>query len=135
MADEGVQYVSLSQFNAARQLAGEKPIELATDEYLVDNTIDKSTDYAKALGQKGRTITVDGHELTASGQVVSQSLQVSSMGCLIAVLVVPDELAADRFAAGDLPYLSELNVNLASDSQEQAMKDMMAEYGKGGTAE
>ena len=130
MADEGVQYVSLSQFNAARQLAGEKPIELATDEYLVDNTIDKSTDYAKALGQKGRTITVDGHELTASGQVVSQSLQVSSMGCLIAVLVVPDELAADRFAAGDLPYLSELNVNLASDSQEQAMKDMMAEYGK-----
>ena len=50
MADEGVQYVSLSQFNAARQLAGEKPIELAADEYLVDNTIDKSTDYAKALG-------------------------------------------------------------------------------------
>lgn len=130
MADEGVQYVSLSQFNAARQLAGEKPIELATDEYLVDNTIDKSTDYAKALGQKGRTITVDGHELTASGQVVSQSLQVSSMSCLIAVLVVPDELAAERFAAGDLPYLSELNVNLASDSQKQAMKDLMAEYGK-----
>ena len=52
------------------------------------------------------------------------------MSCLIAVLVVPDELAAERFAAGDLPYLSELNVNLASDSQEQAMKDMMAEYGK-----
>ena len=130
MVDEGVQYVSLSQFNAARQLAGEKPIELAADEYLVDNTIDKSTDYAKALGQKGRTITVDGHELTASGQVVSQSLQVSSMSCLIAVLVVPDELAAERFAAGDLPYLSELNVNLASDSQEQAMKDLMAEYGK-----
>ena len=130
MADEGVQYVSLSQFNAARQLAGEKPIELAADEYLVDNTVDKSADYAQALGQKGRTITVDGHELTASGQVVSQSLQVSSMSCLLAVLVVPDELAADRFAAGDLPYLSELNVNLASDSQEQAMKDMMAEYGK-----
>lgn len=130
MADEGVQYVSLSQFNAARQLAGEKPIELAADEYLVDNTVDKSTKYAQALGQKGRTITVDGHELTASGQVVSQSLQVSSMSCLLAVLVVPDELAADRFAAGDLPYLSELNVNLASDSQEQAMKDMMAEYGK-----
>ena len=130
MADEGVQYVSLSQFNAARQLAGEKPIELAADEYLVDNTIDKSTDYAKALGQKGRTITVDGHELTASGQVLSQSLQVSSMSCLIAVLVVPDELAAERFAAGDLPYLSELNVNLASDSQGQAMKDLMAEYGK-----
>lgn len=130
LADACVQYVSLSQFNAARQLAGEKPIELATDEYLVDNTIDKYTDYAKALGQKGRTITVDGHELTASGQVVSQSLQVSSMSCLIAVLVVPDELAAERFAAGDLPYLSELNVNLASDSQEQAMKDLMAEYGK-----
>ena len=130
MADEGVQYVSLSQFNAARQLAGEKPIELAADEYLVDNTVDKSAKYAQALGQKGRTITVDGHELTASGQVVSQSLQVSSMSCLLAVLVVPDELAADRFAAGDLPYLSELNVNLTSDSQEQAMKDMMAEYGK-----
>lgn len=130
MADEGVQYVSLSQFNAARQLAGEKPIELAADEYLVDNTVDKSAKYAQALGQKGRTITVDGHELTASGQVVSQSLQVSSMSCLLAVLVVPDELAADRFAAGDLPYLSELNVDLASDSQEQAMKDMMAEYGK-----
>ena len=130
MADEGVQYVSLSQFNAARQLAGEKPIELDADEYLVDNTVDKSAKYAQALGQKGRTITVDGHELTASGQVVSQSLQVSSMSCLLAVLVVPDELAADRFAAGDLPYLSELNVNLASDSQEQAMKDMMAEYGK-----
>ena len=130
MADEGVQYVSLSQFNAARQLAGEKPIELAADEYLVDNTVDKSAKYAQALGQKGRTITVDGHELTASGQVVSQSLQVSSMSCALAVLVVPDELAADRFAAGDLPYLSELNVNLASDSQEQAMKDMMAEYGK-----
>ena len=130
MADEGVQYVSLSQFNAARQLAGEKPIELAANEYLVDNTVDKSAEYAKALGQKGRTITVDGHNLAASGQVVSQSLQVSNMSCLIAVLVVPDELAADRFAAGDLPYLSELNVNLASDSQEQAMKDLMAEYGK-----
>ena len=128
MADEGVQYVSLSQFNAARQLAGEKPIELAANEYLVDNTVDKSAAYAKALGQKGRTITVDGHELTASGQVVSQSLQVSSMSCLIAVLVVPDELATERFAAGDLPYLSELNVNLASDSQEQAMKDLMAEW-------
>ena len=130
IADEGVQYVSLSQFNAARQLAGEKPVELAANEYLVDNTVDKSAVYAKALGQKGRTITVDGHELTASGQVVSQSLQVSSMSCLVAVLVVPDELAAERFAAGDLPYLSELNVNLASDSHEQAMKDLMAEYGK-----
>ena len=130
MADEGVQYVSLSQFNAARQLAGEKPIELAANEYLVDNTVDKSAEYAKALGQKGRTITVDGHNLAASGQVVSQSLQVSNMSCLIAVLVVPDELAAKRFAAGDLPYLSELNVNLASDSKEQAMKDLMAEYGK-----
>lgn len=130
MADEGVQYVPLSQFNAARQLAGEKPIELAANEYLVDNTVDKSAEYAKALGQKGRTITVDGHNLAASGQVVSQSLQVSNMSYLIAVLVVPDELAAKRFAAGDLPYLSELNVNLASDSKEQAMKDLMAEYGK-----
>ena len=130
MADEGVQYVPLSQFNAARQLTGEKPIELAPNEYLVDNTVDKSADYAKALGQKGRTITVDGHELTASGQVVSQSLQVSNMSCLIAVLVVPDELAADRFAAGDLPSMSELNVNLVGDSLEQAMKDLMAEYGK-----
>ena len=130
MADEGVQYVPLSQFNAARQLTGEKPIELAPNEYLVDNTVDKSADYAKALGQKGRTITVDGHELTASGQVVSQSLQVSSMSCLIAVLVVPDELAADRLAAGDLPSMSELNVNLVGDSPEQAMKDLMAEYGK-----
>ena len=130
MADEGVQYVPLSQFNAARQLTGEKPIELAPNEYLVDNTVDKSADYAKALGQKGRTVTVDGHELTASGQVVSQSLQVSNMSCLIAVLVVPDELAADRFAAGDLPSMSELNVNLVGDSLEQAMKDLMAEYGK-----
>lgn len=130
MADEGVQYVPLSQFNAARQLTGEKPIELAPNEYLVDNTVDKSADYAKALGQKGRIITVDGHELTASGQVVSQSLQVSSMSCLIAVLVVPDELAADRLAAGDLPSMSELNVNLVGDSPEQAMKDLMAEYGK-----
>ena len=130
MADEGVQYVPLSQFNAARQLAGEKPIELAAGEYLVDNTVDKSAEYAKALGQKGRTITVDGHTLTASGQVVSQSLQVSNMSCLIAVLVVPDELAAERFAAGDLPYLSELNVNLASDSKQQAMEDLMTEYGK-----
>ena len=130
MADEGVQYVPLSQFNAARQLTGEKPIELAPNEYLVDNTVDKSADYAKALGQKGRTITVDGHELTASGQVVSQSLQVSNMSCLIAVLVVPDELAADRFAAGDLPSMSELNVNLVGDSLEQALKDLMAEYGK-----
>ena len=130
MADEGVQYVPLSQFNAARQLAGEKPIELAAGEYLVDNTVDKSAEYAKALGQKGRTITVDGHTLTASGQVVSQSLQVSSMSCLIAVLVVPDELAAERFDAGDLPYLSELNVNLASDSKQQAMEDLLTEYGK-----
>lgn len=130
MADEGVQYVPLSQFNAARQLTGEKPIELAPNEYLVDNTVDKSADYAKALGQKGRTITVDGHELTASGQVVSQSLQVSNMSCLIAVLVVPGELAADRLAAGDLPSMSELNVNLIGDSPEQAMKDLMAEYGK-----
>ena len=130
MADEGVQYVTLSQFNTARQLAGEKPIELAAGEYLVDNTIDKSADYAKALGQKGRTITVDGHTLTASGQVVSQSLQVSSMSCLIAVLVVPDELAAERFDAGGLPYLSELNVNLASDSKQQAMEDLVTEYGK-----
>ena len=130
MADEGVQYVPLSQFNAARQLIGEKPIELAAGEYLVDNTVDKSVDYAKALGQKGRTITVDGHELTASGQVVSQSLQVSSMSCLIAVLVVPDELAADRLAAGNLPSMSELNVDLVGNSPEQAMKDLMAEYGK-----
>lgn len=130
MADEGVQYVPLSQFNAARQLTGEKPIELAPNEYLVDNTVDKSADYAKALGQKGRTITVDGHELTASGQVVSQSLQVSNMSRLIAVLIVPDELAADRLAAGDLPSMSELNVNLVGDSPEQAMKDLMAEYGK-----
>ena len=89
-------------------------IELATDEYLVDNTIDKSTDYAKALARKGAPSRRRPSEPTASGQVVSQSLQVSSMGCLIAVLVVPDELAADRSAAGDLPYLSELNVNLAS---------------------
>ena len=53
MADEGVQYVSLSQFNAARQLAGEKPIELATDEYLVDNTIDNLPTTRRRLARKG----------------------------------------------------------------------------------
>lgn len=61
-----VQMVSVSQFNAARELADREPIELAEDEFAVDNTVSGVENLARSYERSGLDLTIGGVKLHSS---------------------------------------------------------------------
>ena len=91
LAPQTVAVVGLSQFNAARALAGRGPIELSAGTYAVNNAVALSEELSRAMAEEGVEIEVGGRVLSASGLYVEQPLSTSAFVTDGAMLVVPDE--------------------------------------------
>ena len=118
LAPQTVGVVGLSQFNAARALAGRDPIELSAGTYAVNNAVALSEELSRAMAEEGVEIEVGGRALAASGLYVEQPLSTSAFVTDGAMLVVPDETVEALRAAGEAPYASYLDLSYRTDRAE-----------------
>ena len=118
LAPQTVAVVGLSQFNAARALAGREPIELSAGTYAVNNAVALSEELSRAMAEEGVEIEVGGRALEASGLYVEQPLSTSAFVTDGAMLVVPDETVEALRADGEAPYASYLDLSYRTDRAE-----------------
>ena len=118
LAPQTVGVVGLSQFNAARALAGRDPIELSAGTYAVNNAVALSEELSRAMAEEGVEIEVGGRALEASGLYVEQPLSTSTFVSDGAMLVVPDETVEALRADGEAPYASYLDLSYRTDRAE-----------------
>ena len=118
LAPQTVGVVGLSQFNAARALAGRGPIELSAGTYAVNNAVALSEELSRAMAEEGVEIEVGGRALEASGLYVEQPLSTSTFVSDGAMLVVPDETVEALRADGEAPYASYLDLSYRTDRAE-----------------
>ena len=118
LAPQTVGVVGLSQFNAARALAGRDPIELSAGTYAVNNAVALSEELSRAMAEEGVEIEVGGRALAASGLYVEQPLSTSAFVTDGAMLVVPDETVEALRADGEAPYASYLDLSYRTDRAE-----------------
>ena len=118
LAPQTVGVVGLSQFNAARALAGREPIELSAGTYAVNNAVALSEELSRAMAEEGVEIEVGGRALEASGLYVEQPLSTSAFVSDGAMLVVPDETVEALRADGEAPYASYLDLSYRTDRAE-----------------
>ncbi len=115
LAPQTVGVVGLSQFNAARALAGRDPIELSAGTYAVNNAVALSEELSRAMAEEGVEIEVGGRALEASGLYVEQPLSTSAFVSDGAMFVVPDETVEALRADGEAPYASYLDLSYRTD--------------------
>lgn len=90
MSGQRLGCVSISQFNAACELAGLDPIELADDEFVVWNDAAFTSEYAAAVAACRPSIEVGGRTLTAQSESADVTLETIGIPQRVCVLVVPD---------------------------------------------
>lgn len=100
-------YVSLSQYNAALELAGAEPVSLADDECMLAGDSDITLSWLRDVADAGVTLDVEGTELKVAGTVGDACIETSSIPLQSGALVVPDA----ALPAGLTLYRSILDVD------------------------
>lgn len=112
--------VGISQFNAARALAGFDPVELADDECLLWSDFATTTPYFDAVAQRGPVLSVGGHDLQVKRDLCRDTLETTGVTMRAGVLVVPDAC----IPADAAPYTSLLDI-ICVPGQKDALADFL----------
>lgn len=120
MSEQQLDCVPVSQFNAARELAGLEPIQLGEDEFAIWNDAALTADYADALAADRAQLRIGVRTLTAQGQAQDVTLETTGVTQRICVLVVPDECIDESVT----PWTSLLDVQ-CKDGQEEAFRSFL----------
>ena len=110
--------VGLSQMNRNLELAGQEPIELAEDQFAINNTMSATQQFAETMTASDLSIKVFGHELTSSNTLISLEMQDTAMASTPLILIVPDSLIESMWDAGLTPAISILNFNLTVEREQ-----------------
>lgn len=107
--------IPVSQYNAACALIGEPGIELASDEFAMDNTIEGLDNLAKAMSDKNISLTIADIALHGTGCIENVPLSTSAVNADALQIIVPDKVAENLRASGGFPSYSHLNVMYRQD--------------------
>ena len=110
--------VGLSQMNRHLELVGQESIELAEDQFAINNTMTATQQFAETLAASDLSIKVFGRELTSSNALISLEMQNVSIAFTMLVLIVPDSLIESMWDAGLTPATSILNFNLTVEREQ-----------------
>ena len=97
--------VSLSDFNGARALQGQDPVELASGTCALANNMDMVTPLARAVLDAAPTVTIAGEEYALAGPLYDTQLEDNAMAATALVIIAPDE-AVEALKGADDPYAS-----------------------------
>ena len=121
-----VRVLGLSDFNAARSLAGSEPLTLAPDQYLVDNTSTITEGLASAVAGSQGTLEVGGRQLRPTGEVVRQGIVVAQLASESCYLVVPDDAIEGLAVEGIRPAESYLDIDYPEGSDAATLDAQLA---------
>ena len=110
MAQTEIEVIPVSQYNASCALIGEDGIELARDEFAVDNTIVGYDELALALSKESVVMDVAGIELHGIGTPQCVPLSTSAINEEGLLIIVPDEAVKVLRDQTGFPVESRLNV-------------------------
>ena len=113
---ENVSAISISDYNAIRNLLGKEPITLNSNQVLVSSDFEKVKDTIERLLKDHPKIQVEGDTFgIANKQIISDATYNSIFAMNTLTLIVPDEVVA-----GLTPYTSYANVQYTQTNQEEA---------------
>ena len=115
--------VSLSDFNGARALQGQDPVELAAGTCALANNMDMVTPLAQAVLDAGPTVTIAGEEYALAGPLYDTQLEDNAMAATAMVIIAPDEAVEALKAAGCIPDTQYLNVMYADNGKTAGEND------------
>lgn len=110
--------VSLTDFNGARTLQGQDPVELAAGTCALANNMDMVTPLAQAVLDAGPTVTIAGEEYALAGPLYDTHMAATAM-----VIIAPDEAVEALKAAGCIPDTQYLNVMYADNGKTAGEND------------
>ncbi|MGN0037703.1 MAG: ABC transporter permease [Coriobacteriales bacterium] len=119
--------ISVEQFNKCLSLIGEKPVELATDEFALNNNLDLTEPLAQALRSKGSELSVEGTRLHCSSAKLAYPLRTSAMTDSTLEVIVPQAVVESLRERGAMPQ-EYLNVMYKTDraTGDQMFEDALA---------
>ena len=118
--------VSLSDFNGARALQGQDPVELAAGTCALANNMDMVTPLARAVLDAAPTVTIAGEEYALAGPLYDTQLEDNAMAATALVIIAPDEAVEALKAAGCIPDTQYLNVMYTASENDAALGDIVA---------
>ena len=118
--------ISVEQFNKCLGLIGEKPVELATDEFAVNNNFDLTEPLAQALRSKGSELSVEGTKLHCSSAKLAYPLRTSAMTDSTLEVIVPQAIVDSLCELGAMPQ-GYLNIMYKTDriTGDQLLKEAL----------
>lgn len=108
--NSSVNIVGLSQFNAVRALTGSPSLQLADDQYLVNNTLAYSETVAGLMREQAAPVTIAGIPLTCAPNKLAQEVRTGATADVGLELIVPDMVIEAMREQGALPVRSYLDV-------------------------
>ena len=128
MGETEVRAVAVSQYNASCALIGEQGIQLANDEFSVDNTPAGYDDLGHAMCNKNVSLNLAGKTLHGNGSMQSVPLDTCAIPDTALIVIVPDEVVAS-LRANEMPAFSYLNVMYRDDrvKGDDALADALRE--------
>ncbi len=115
--------LSLSDFNAARALQDQDPVELEPGTCGLANNMEVAQALAEAVAKAAPTINAAGQELTLTGPVYATQLEDNVMAATAMVVIVPDEVIDALREMGCIPSTQTLNVMYADNGKSAAEND------------
>ncbi len=111
--------VSLSDFNGARALQGQDPVELAAGTCALANM----TPLAQAVLDAAPTVTIAGTDYALAGPLYDTQLEDNAMAATALVVITPDEAVEALRAEGCIPDTQYLNVMYADNGKTAGEND------------
>lgn len=115
--------VSLSDFNAARTLQGQDPVELAAGTCAVANNMDMIMPLAQAVLDTAPTVTIAGENYSLTGPLYDTQLEDNAMAATALAIVAPDEAVDALREEGCIPDMQTLNVMYADNGKSASEND------------
>ena len=115
--------VSLSDFNGARALQGQDPVELAAGTCALANNMDMVTPLARAVLDAAPTVTIASTDYALAGPLYDTQLEDNAMAATALVVIAPDEAVEALKAAGCIPDTQYLNVMYADNGKTAGEND------------
>ena len=116
--EKGVNIISISDFNKAREMLGNKPVELSENEIIIENNYDVIKDVVDKFIKNENSINIRGEEyIIKEKKVFDDCLYTSPIASTIFTLIVPDKLIN-----GDDVQLSEQIININFKGSDEVKK-------------
>lgn len=116
--EKGVNIISISDFNKAREMLGNKPVELSENEIIIENNYDVIKDVVDKFIKNENSINIKGEEyIIKEKKVFDDCLYTSPIASTIFNLIVPDKLIN-----GDDVQLVEQIININFKGSEEVKK-------------